>query len=904
MFINEVHIDNFGIFRNKHIVGFKRGLNLIYGPNEYGKTTFLEFIRRMLFGFPGARSKVNRYIIKEGESIGGRLSLKSDDGKEITIERNRAGRESLRLYIDGSELSGDDKIKQLTGITENLYKNIYAIGLDELRDAGKLQDKEIRNDIYGPGLGLGNVSLTKIKDELNDNVERIFNPKARKRDFNKLLKEIKEIEDEIKRAEDEISQYDSLIDERQKAEGKIKELKQKENELNQKLESLIIKDELYPKYIELKETKNELEQMEDLSTFPEDALQTYQISKDKLDDIRSRLKDKEAGYNSSLIEKKHLEKSFNPKVLDRENEISALIEKSELYKSNIDETKKLKDDIKALKKKIEDEKVRVDLDWSEEEFKKFKLSDTLKETIDSYEKRIEEAEGSISESKNKLDLYLEEKQRSKPPEVKTAVFIKISISTLTILGLVILLWGIFQSEIITAIIGGMVSLLGTVSIIKIIRKPRYFESIDEQGDFHKGKYDQALKELNNIKNDWDEFLAEINLNGDYAPKKILKLIKRIESIQSLIQERETKISKLNELDGFIEDVQQRYGAIIKSIKEIKFPDDISVGIKKLSELLQQTKSTQSELVHIKTDIEKAEQEIDSLKQEITEKEAEINKLLKSAGVNDYNQLKQKDKSFQKREKLEDEIRKIKLFIKAKVGDEEYDKLIEELSNAKPDEIREEISRLEDKINDIESESEELLKKTGELNIKINNLISQKDYELNLCKLETKKEELYNLTRQWLKYEIAVKMLDNAIAKYENTRQPAVIKNAKEIFAHITDNRYVNIVKPIDVNDNEFYIIGKTGERKSGIQMSQGTKEQLYLAMRLGLIEEYEQGGAEQMPVLMDDIFVNFDDKRKSETINTIKAFSAKRQLIILTCHRETAELFGDIPQIDITATND
>ena len=41
-------------------------------------------------------------------------------------------------------------------------------------------------------------------------------------------------------------------------------------------------------------------------------------------------------------------------------------------------------------------------------------------------------------------------------------------------------------------------------------------------------------------------------------------------------------------------------------------------------------------------------------------------------------------------------------------------------------------------------------------------------------------------------------------------------------------------------------------------MSRGTREQLYLAMRFGLIEEYE-ARSEPLPIIMDDVFVNFDD---------------------------------------------
>ena len=73
-------------------------------------------------------------------------------------------------------------------------------------------------------------------------------------------------------------------------------------------------------------------------------------------------------------------------------------------------------------------------------------------------------------------------------------------------------------------------------------------------------------------------------------------------------------------------------------------------------------------------------------------------------------------------------------------------------------------------------------------------------------------------------------------------------------------------------------------------MSRGTREQLYLAMRFGLIQEYETR-SEPLPVVMDDVFVNFDDDRRDKVIEILKEFSEGRQVIILSCHKQSLDLF-------------
>ena len=52
MKIDRLHIDGFGVFHDREISGFSDGVNILYGPNEAGKSTLLDFIRFTLFDYP------------------------------------------------------------------------------------------------------------------------------------------------------------------------------------------------------------------------------------------------------------------------------------------------------------------------------------------------------------------------------------------------------------------------------------------------------------------------------------------------------------------------------------------------------------------------------------------------------------------------------------------------------------------------------------------------------------------------------------------------------------------------------------------------------------------------------------------------------------------------------------
>ena len=80
-------------------------------------------------------------------------------------------------------------------------------------------------------------------------------------------------------------------------------------------------------------------------------------------------------------------------------------------------------------------------------------------------------------------------------------------------------------------------------------------------------------------------------------------------------------------------------------------------------------------------------------------------------------------------------------------------------------------------------------------------------------------------------------------------------------------------------------IGKRPE-----QLSRGTAEQLFLALRFALVEEYCRN-TESMPVLLDDVLVNFDPVRARAAAAAVIELSKRHQVIALTCHPDTVTMF-------------
>lgn len=140
--------------------------------------------------------------------------------------------------------------------------------------------------------------------------------------------------------------------------------------------------------------------------------------------------------------------------------------------------------------------------------------------------------------------------------------------------------------------------------------------------------------------------------------------------------------------------------------------------------------------------------------------------------------------------------------------------------------------------------------------------------------------------EWARQIVASHLVQLARETFQRERQPEVVRRAQQHFARMTAGHYPHLYAVLGTR--ELAVESLHRKRREPSQLSRGTAEQLYLALRLGFIEDFCHR-SEPLPVILDDIFVNFDDGRAEQTMSLLGDFSRKQQVILFTCHRTTAE---------------
>lgn len=150
-------------------------------------------------------------------------------------------------------------------------------------------------------------------------------------------------------------------------------------------------------------------------------------------------------------------------------------------------------------------------------------------------------------------------------------------------------------------------------------------------------------------------------------------------------------------------------------------------------------------------------------------------------------------------------------------------------------------------------------------------------------------ELDAWLREWAACCVCLDLVNSACEKYERERQPQVLQDASAALGKMTGGRWPRIIARV-AGLESLDVVGSDGMVRPHTRLSCGTEQQLYLAVRCGLVREY-CSHAEPMPVMVDDVLVNFDLARSAAAARVLAQLSDVCQVLVFTCHAHTAEHF-------------
>lgn len=211
------------------------------------------------------------------------------------------------------------------------------------------------------------------------------------------------------------------------------------------------------------------------------------------------------------------------------------------------------------------------------------------------------------------------------------------------------------------------------------------------------------------------------------------------------------------------------------------------------------------------------------------------------------------------------------------------------ADADLDEIDFEIAKRTRERSALLDQIEEFNELYGEMRSRLGLAARREDFADLKIEYQAVRTRLLDATQDFMRLLLARRMLERAIAEWEIESQPAVYRQAGRLLSIMTGGAWTRVT---EASDGSLVLGNEERVTRPAQKLSLGTCQQLYLSMRIALLMAADEVG-QSIPVLADDILVNFDSDRRRGAARALVELASKRQVVLLTCHEEIVQVLLD-----------
>jgi len=166
-------------------------------------------------------------------------------------------------------------------------------------------------------------------------------------------------------------------------------------------------------------------------------------------------------------------------------------------------------------------------------------------------------------------------------------------------------------------------------------------------------------------------------------------------------------------------------------------------------------------------------------------------------------------------------------------------------------------------------------------------LAERQLELNCVE-----KQIEDARQTWREHATVNRILERIRVHYEANRQPETLAEATTYMAKLTGGEYTRVWTPLA--DDVLLVENSAGESIRVEMLSRGTREQLFLSVRLALAATFARRGV-NLPMVLDDVLVNFDAVRAQRAAEVLCDFAAGgHQLLVFTCHEHVWQMFQSV----------
>lgn len=417
------------------------------------------------------------------------------------------------------------------------------------------------------------------------------------------------------------------------------------------------------------------------------------------------------------------------------------------------------------------------------------------------------------------------------------------------------------------------------------------------------EHEAVGRDLGAWKEQWREAVAGFGLKGDALPAEAADVIEKLRQLFGKQGDIDKLQIRIQAIDTDAETFREQVSSVAANVAPEFVDQSADDAVIRLNSLLSENRTRQSRRQQIEEQLQQAKQEIQDSEVVIQTMTERLQGLCMEARRASPAELDEAERRSSEYVRLKTEVDGVEQELLSAGEGATLPELEAEAEAIDPDALPGQIQALTDKIEEELEPRRTTLAETRGREMKELELMDGSDEAAALADQgHSILANIRSTSERYVRLKLAARILRDEIERYRKENQGPLVKRASEHFAVLTRGSFEGLRTDFNEKDEPVLVGIRPNQERVHVEgMSSGTRDQLYLALRLASLEKYMES-AEPMPFIVDDVLVDFDDERSEAALNALAALGEKTQVILFTHHSrvvEQAKRLGTSAQVQV-----
>ena len=400
---------------------------------------------------------------------------------------------------------------------------------------------------------------------------------------------------------------------------------------------------------------------------------------------------------------------------------------------------------------------------------------------------------------------------------------------------------------------------------------------------------KAKAELEEWQTQWANAIFPLGLGGKSIPEQANAMLGKLQEIFARLKESKNLGQRVDEIDTDCEIFEKQAADLVGLAAPELHGTPGEEAVRALNDLMTKARDEKNRRDDLLKKIRHEEQELANAMGRIDKLKIQISGMLAEAACEEIEAFPEAERRSSAKKELLGKLEQIEQQLIELAAGLSIEEFSAEAEGRDPDLLPPLIEQLDEKIAQLNKEKSHLDQTIGSEKTELVRWDGRGDAAELAQQIQARLADLENSARQYSRLKVAHALLLRAKERHREISQGPVIKRTSELFSALTLGSFEGVREGDDSGKSVIVGLRRGGEIMPAGAMSDGTADQLYLALRLASFEHYVSNN-EPLPLVLDDILVQFDNERTKATLRVLAEVSKVTQLIMFTHHSHLVEL--------------